>query len=47
MVDSALTGVNAGVAAGPEIPGSSVPVVPPGIGDATELERCVIAIVLK
>ena len=46
MVDAALTSVDAGVAAGPEVPGYSALVVPPGIRDATQLERCVIAIVL-
>ena len=47
MVDSALTGVDACVAPRPEIPGYSVPVVPPGISDAVQIERCEIAIVLK
>ena len=46
MVDSALTGVDACVAPRPEIPGYSVPVVPPGISDAVQIERCEIAIVL-
>ena len=46
MVDSALTGVDAGIAPRPEIQGNSVPVVPPGISDAVQIERCEIAIVL-
>ena len=46
MVDAALTGVDAGVATGPEIPGHSVLVVPPGISDATQFKRRVVAIVL-
>ena len=46
MVDSALTCVDAGVAPRPEIPGHSVPVVPPGKSDTVQLERRVIAIVL-
>ena len=46
VVDSALTGVDAGIAPRPEIPGNSVPVVPPAIGDASKLEWCVIANVL-
>ena len=46
MVNAALTGVDAGVATGPEIPGHSVLVVPPGISDATQFKRRVVAIVL-
>ena len=46
MVDSALTGVDAGIAPRPEIPGHTIPVVPPGISDAVQIERCEIAIVL-
>ena len=46
VVEVALTGVDAGIAAGPEIQGHSVPVVPPGICNAVQIERCVIAIVL-
>ena len=46
MVDSALTGVDAGIAPRPEIPGHTVPVVPRGISDAVQFERCEIAIVL-
>ena len=46
VVNSTLTGVDAGIAPCPEIPGNSVPVVPPAKGDASELEWCVIAIVL-
>ena len=46
MVDATLTGVDACVAPRPEIPGYSVPVVPPGISDAVQIERCEIAIVL-
>ena len=38
--------MDTGIAAGPKIPGHSVLVVPPGISDATQLERRVIAIVL-
>ena len=45
MVDAALTGVDAGVAPRPKIPGNTVPVVPPGISDAVQIERCEIAIV--
>ena len=47
MVDVALAVVDTGIAAGPEIPGHSVPIVPPGISDAIQIKRCVIAIVLK
>ena len=47
LVDAALTGVDAGVATGPEIPGHSVPVVPPGIRDTTQFKRRVVAIVLQ
>ena len=46
VVDAALTGVDAGFVTGPEIPGHSVLVVPPAIGDASKLEWCVIANVL-
>ena len=46
MVDAALKSVYAGIAAGPEIPGTSIFVVPPR-SDSTQLERRVIAIVLK
>ena len=46
MVDSALTGVDAGIAPRPEIPGNTVSVVPPGVNNAVQLERCEIAIVL-
>ena len=38
MINSALTGVDAGVAPRPEIPGHSVLVIPPAIGDATNLK---------
>ena len=46
-VDAALTGVNVGIGAGPEVFSVSVDVVPPGINDFVQLERCVITVVLN
>jgi hypothetical protein len=39
---TALTGVDVGIGAGPELLSVSVDVVPPGINDVVQLERCVI-----
>ncbi len=46
MVDSALASVDAGVVSCPESLQFSSFVIPPRVGDAIKLERCVVAILL-
>jgi hypothetical protein len=45
-VDSALTGVNAGIVSGPKVLSVSIFVVPPTVSDAVQFQRGVETIVL-